>query len=90
MCLGVPGKVVAWIDRDSLFARAEIEFGAVRRVCHMACTPNAEIGEYVIVHAGIAIAVVQAEEAQRLLTELSAVEQSDLAEPSGEGSDALP
>ena len=56
MCLGIPGKVVKWIDRDPLFARAEVEFGAVRRACHMACVPEAAEGDYVIVHAGIAIA----------------------------------
>lgn len=82
MCLGVPGKVVRWIDRDPLFARAEIEFGAVRRVCHMACAPEAEIGEYVIVHAGIAIATIRADEAQRLLSELSAIGQDDAGDPS--------
>ncbi len=58
MCLGLPGKVVAWIDRDPLFARAEIDFGGVRKVCHMACVPEAELGDYVVVHAGIAISRV--------------------------------
>ena len=69
MCLAVPGKVVRWLDREPLFARAEIEFEGVRRVCHMACVPEAEIGEFVIVHAGVAISRVDAGEAQRILDE---------------------
>jgi hydrogenase expression/formation protein HypC len=71
MCLGLPGKVVDWIDRDPLFARAEIDFGGVRKVCHMACVPEAETGDYVVVHAGIAISRVQPPDAN-LQSELNA------------------
>lgn len=70
MCLAVPGKIVQWLDRDSLFARAEVEFAGTRRVCHMSCVPEAEVGEFVVVHAGVAISRVDAVEAQRLLDEL--------------------
>ena len=70
MCLAVPGKVVNWLDREPLFARAEVEFAGVRRVCHMSCVPDAEVGEFVIVHAGVAISRVDAEEAQRILNDL--------------------
>ncbi len=73
MCLGVPGKVVGWIDRTPLFSKAEIEFEGVRKVCHMACVEDAEIGDYVIVHAGMAIcridtqaALLQLDTLQRL------------------------
>jgi hydrogenase expression/formation protein HypC len=71
MCLGIPGKVVRWLDRDPTFARAELEFDGVRRVCHMACVAEAEVGDYVVVHAGLAISKVDAREAQRLLDELA-------------------
>lgn len=70
MCLGVPGKVVRWIDRDPTFARAEIEFDGVRRECHMACVPEADEGDFVVVHAGIAISRIDAEEAQRVLEDI--------------------
>jgi len=70
MCLGVPGQVVEWLDRDPVFGRASIEFDGVRRVCHMACVPDAEIGEFVVVHAGIAISRIDADAAERLLDEL--------------------
>lgn len=83
MCLGVPGRVVRWVDRDGPFARAELEFDGVRRVCHMACVTDAAEGEYVIVHAGIAIARLDEAEAQRTLDDLRRLGQPlDEAAPS--------
>ena len=70
MCLGVPGQVIEWIEHDPVFGRASIEFDGVRRVCHMACVPDAEAGDYVVVHAGIAISRIDVTEAERVLDEL--------------------
>ena len=70
MCLALPGRVVEWIDRDPLFARAQVEFAGVRRECHLACVPDAEVGDYVVVHAGIAISRIDAKAAERLLKEV--------------------
>jgi hydrogenase expression/formation protein HypC len=72
MCLAIPGRVVSWIDRDPLFASAEVEFGGIRRRCHMACVPEAEPGDYVIVHAGIAISRVDQAAAYQALVDLRA------------------
>lgn len=70
MCLGVPGRVMEWVDRDPTFAKAKIEFGGVSRVCSMACVPDAEVGEYVVVHAGIAISKIDETAAKLALEEL--------------------
>lgn len=70
MCLGIPGRVSCWIDRDPLFALAEVEFDGVRRQVHMACVPEAREGDYVIVHAGVAICRIDGEEASSLLQQL--------------------
>ena len=77
MCLGIPGKVVQWIEREAPFAQAEVEFDGVRRVCHMACVTEAEEGDYVIVHAGIAISRIDPDEAQRVFEELKALGDDD-------------
>lgn len=58
MCLGVPGRVVRWLDRSELMAEAEIDFDGVRKRCPMACVPAAEVGDYVLIHAGIAITIL--------------------------------
>lgn len=77
MCLAVPGKIVRWIDRDPTFARAEVEFGGVRRICHMACVPDAPEGDYVLVHAGVAITRLDAAEALRALEDLARLDAMD-------------
>lgn len=58
MCLGVPGRVHHWLDRSELTAAAEIDFGGVRKRCHMACVPQAEVGDIVLVHAGVALTIL--------------------------------
>jgi hydrogenase expression/formation protein HypC len=88
MCLGIPGKVVRWIERDGLFAQAKVEFDGVSRVVHMACVTEAEVGEYVIVHAGVAISRVDPIEAQRVFEELARLDdddgwRTDATEPQG-------
>lgn len=74
MCLGIPGQIVRWINRDATFAKAEVEFSGVRREVHMACVPEAEVSQYVIVHAGIAICVVDEAEAAKTLAEYQLLE----------------
>lgn len=70
MCLGVPGRLIAWLDRDPLLARGQVEFDGIRLECHLACVPEAELGDYLVVHAGIAITRINAAEAERLIREL--------------------
>jgi len=75
MCLTTPGQVVR-IDAVSPEARlAEVDFGVARRTVNLAFTPEAEVGDYVIVHAGFAtrtLADDEAREAIALLSELAA------------------
>lgn len=85
MCLGVPGEVVRWVDRDPLLARAVVRFGDLERVCHLACVPDVLPGEYVIIHAGVAISKVNAQEARKLFDELN---QWEVAEELG-GTNAI-
>lgn len=77
MCLAVPGKVVEWLERDTLFARARVEFSGVRRDVSMQCVPDAVAGDYVLVHAGIAISRLDAAEAEAVLASLDAVQHAE-------------
>ena len=70
MCLAVPGQVVEWSERDPLFASAVVDFGGIRRPVSMACVPEADTGDYVLVHAGIAISRVDADEAAKIFQAL--------------------
>lgn len=63
--------MVRWVERDGLLPTADVEFDGVRRTCHMACVPLADIGDYVLIHAGVAITQIDPVEAARTLAELS-------------------
>jgi len=70
MCLAVPGKVID-IDREAEPPMAKAEFGGVRqRVC-VAWVPEVKVGDYVLVHVGFAISVMDEEAAKRTLELLS-------------------
>lgn len=77
MCLAIPGQVVEWVEREAPFAAATVEFGGVRRRVSMACVPEADCGDYVLVHAGIAITRIDAAEAARVLRTLEELEPAE-------------
>ena len=77
MCLAVPGKVVELFDAQSPFTAGLVEFAGVRRSVSLACVPKAREGDYVLVHAGVAITSIDSAEAARVL---EALEQLDLGD----------
>ena len=86
MCLAIP-TLIKSIDG----AQAEVEIGGVSRTISVALTPEAQVGDYVIVHTGFAISVLDQEEAQetlKLFDELAAFEQAELGrtQPGAEAS----
>jgi hydrogenase expression/formation protein HypC len=77
MCLGIPGKIVETWGED-LVRMAKVDFGGVMREVALAYVPEARVGDYVIVHVGFALNVLDEAEAQetwRLLEEIGAIEQ---------------
>ena len=76
MCLAIPGKILDVRDGGGLFARGRVDFGGVVREVSLVCTPDAGIGDWVLVHAGLAIAVVDAMAAETLRSELAGLELS--------------
>jgi hydrogenase expression/formation protein HypC len=74
MCLAVPGKIVELLEAEPPFAAAVVEFDGVRREVSVACVPEAAEGDFVMVHAGIAISRVNADEAARILETLRELE----------------
>ena len=66
MCLAIPGRVESIDASDPNLRMARVRFGGiVKQVC-LAYTPEAEVGDYVIVHVGFAISRLNEEEAQRV------------------------
>lgn len=66
MCLGIPGEILEINGCDPLTRTAKVQFGGINKEVHLAYTPEANTGDYVIVHVGFAISVVQKEEAERI------------------------
>lgn len=60
MCLAVPGVLLEVCDAGGLFARGRVDFGGVQREVSLVCVPEAGVGDWVLVHAGLAIAVIDA------------------------------
>jgi hydrogenase expression/formation protein HypC len=63
MCLAIPARVVEMRGAD----QAVVDLGGVRKTISTALVPEAGVGDYVIVHVGHALTIVDAEEAQRTL-----------------------
>lgn len=71
MCLAIPGQVLEVTDGGSLFARGRVDFGGVVREVSLVCTPEATTGDWVLVHAGLAITRIDAEAAAMARRELA-------------------
>lgn len=66
MCLGVPGRVTEIRDERGT-VMATVDFGGVTKDCCLAYVPEAEIGQYVVIHAGFAITLLDEESALQTL-----------------------
>lgn len=75
MCLAIPGKVLEVYDEDGL-PTGKVEFGGIIKSVCLAYTPEAEVGDYVIVHVGFAISRVDEKEAQEIFSYIQEVEQA--------------
>lgn len=86
MCLGIPGEVVAIRDDQGL-RTGTVQFGGITREVCLEYVPEVRIGEYVLVHVGFAIAIIDAEEAARtyrILEELGQTAELTVDRPAEE------
>ena len=77
MCLAIPGKILSKENIGGMDV-GQVLFGAVTRQVALGFVPEAEVGDYVVVHVGFAISRIDAEEAERtyeILEQLGAVEE---------------
>ncbi len=82
MCLAIPTQIVA-IDEQHT---ATVTLGGVERRISLVMTPEAQVGDYVLVHTGYAIAVLDPDEAQASLEAFAALAaiQEELDQPADE------
>jgi len=75
MCLGIPGKVTAIYQQDDL-PMGKVEFGGILKDVCLAYTPEAEVGQYVLVHVGFAISQIDEAEAQEIFSCFDQIEEA--------------
>lgn len=68
MCLAVPGKIVSIQGDDPLSRQGKVSFGGVLKEVSLAYVPEAQVGQYVIVHVGFALSILDEAEAQETLS----------------------
>ena len=89
MCLGVPGKIIEKYERNGL-PMGKIDFGGTVREACLAYVPEAEVGQYTLIHVGFAINLISEEEAQEtlaMLREIMELEEEIGPEPTAETGD---
>jgi len=68
MCLAVPGKILS-IDNEmeSIFQIGKVSFGGIAKKVNLSLVPEAQIGDHVLVHVGVAVSVIDEEEAKKTM-----------------------
>lgn len=67
MCLAIPGKILEIQEGEPFYRKGKVQFGEITREVHLGYVPNAKVGDYVNVHVGFALSVIDAEEAAETL-----------------------
>jgi len=78
MCLGVPGKIIEIEESPLGMPMAKVSFGGIVKEACLAYVPEAQVGDYVVVHVGFAISKIDEQEAMEVFEMLKQME--DLAE----------
>ncbi len=88
MCLAVPGQILSITGDDPLFRSGRVSFGGVVKEVNLSCVGEAKAGDYVLVHVGMALSVVDEAEAKAIfghLEQMGELEELGPGEPDGDG-----
>ncbi len=78
MCLAIPGKITSILNtEDETFRTGMISFGGIAREINLMMVPEAKVGDYVLVHVGVAISIVDEEEANKTFQYLKEIGELD-------------
>jgi hydrogenase expression/formation protein HypC len=76
MCLAVPGKLVAITQEGDFHRAGKVDFGGVLREVNLSLLPEVVPGDYVVVHVGVALSIVEEAEAQKVFEYLRLMEET--------------
>jgi hydrogenase expression/formation protein HypC len=82
MCLAIPGKIIS-IDshEDEVFRNGKVSFGGIMKQVNLSMVPDSKVGEYVLVHVGVAISDIDEKEALLTLEYFKQIGELDELEP---------
>jgi len=89
MCLAVPGKLVSVTGEDPLLRMGTVDFGGIKKDVNLSFVPEANIGDYVLVHVGFALNTIDEDEANRVfqyLDEMGELGELEDGDPTEENS----
>lgn len=66
MCLAVPGKIISIEEADATFRNGRVDFAGIVKSVNLSYVPEAKIGDYVVVHVGFALSIVDEAEARQV------------------------
>ena len=75
MCLAVPGKIIEIKGGEELNRRGKVDFGGVAKDINLSFVPEAQPGDYVLVHAGFALNTIDEAEAARVFEYLDEINE---------------
>jgi hydrogenase expression/formation protein HypC len=82
MCLAIPGKIIAITNQlDETFRTGKVSFGGIMKSVNLCMVPEAQEGDYVLVHVGVAISKVDEEEAKLTFSYLQQMGEAAELEP---------
>ena len=84
MCLAIPGELLSTAGDDPLARTGRVSFGGIVKEVNLACVPDARVGDFVTVHVGLALSVVDRAEAERVFDYLREVGELAELEENGE------
>lgn len=75
MCLAVPGKLISMDDSPPLTRTGKVNFGGILKEVNLAFVPDVRVGDYVLVHVGFALSIVDEAEANQVFGYLQKMEE---------------
>ncbi len=74
MCLGIPGKIIEIYEKEGI-KMGKVLFGNVKREVCLSFTPEAKINDYVIVHVGFSISIIDEKEAMEIFKTFKEIDE---------------
>lgn len=73
MCLAIPGRIISITGDEPLMRFGRVDFGGVGKEINLAYVPEAAVGDYVLVHVGFALSVIDEAEAELIFADLERI-----------------